>query len=301
MDLRSLVLLAFSLGVFVSPQQGGADTPGMLRQTHFETNGPCYGMTCFPGGTLPTAGQTCATRSWQPGEEWCQEEVAGGGWNGSKGVRLYIRQGADQFDFGWYFGSGRSWQVGDMAVWRFRIRYDDNFRWDGSGSQQNKITNQGQSGNRFVIHNEKGSWTSQYCTPLDPQSGGTYGPDTGSIAVKAGIANPCAGPVPITHGQWYHVQIGIQSSSSGTGSLRIWVNNNNLSQPNAATTGLTFGVTNWDSSWNFGGFWTDQHDTRSQGWIVDDLETATDLDPNWYPGGSVDTTRPARPQSVTVR
>ncbi len=291
----------------------------ILVNESFESGGPCYGLSCFTGGRVLNPPGGCASHSWQSGQQWCQQELPTGGWNGTRGVRLVMRQGASQFDMGWYFSDGKtpSWQNGDMVVWRFRIRYDNNFRWDGSGSQQQKMSNMapgstGPAPHRIVIQNERGGYTAASCTPLGAGSGSSsrctdtgaactssaqcgsgyqcippdYDTAHGGFKVAAGIATPCAGPVKMTYGTWYHVQVAIRSSSSGSGFMKIWVNNNNLLNPNAQITGITFYTTLWGGGASFGNFWTDPNNNRSQGWVVDDLVLATTLDPAWYPSGA---------------
>ena len=110
----------------------------MLFQTDFENNPPTYG---FPG--------------MYDGTQFREEHTTG--WSG-QGSRLTVLRGERQFDFGWYGSTGREWSAGDVMYVRFRVRFDDNWRWDGSGSQQNKMFDLGVGGSgesRVILHQEK--------------------------------------------------------------------------------------------------------------------------------------------------
>ncbi len=234
-----------------------------------------------------------------------------GGFNGTGGAHLVMHQGRDQFRSGWYWDGakpGGGWTWNDTVYIRFRIRFDDNYRWDGTGSQQNKMIDfGGDSGSRVIFHNERPRPTTPcglnyvdytqsgnpvYNTPADyglPANAFDTG-EWGGFSLKNGIDFPCTKPVIVTHGQWYHVQFAVKVSSAAgvnDGFFKVWLNNNNATAPSSQTLNIVRELMDWNSSWDFGGYWTNNNGLRDQGWVVDDFQVATTFDPNWYPGGTV--------------
>ncbi|MEW8628960.1 MAG: polysaccharide lyase [Candidatus Thiodiazotropha sp.] len=235
-------------------------------------------------------------------------DLTSGGYN-SNGAHIVINRNALQFPFGFYHPGSKpgGWTWNDVAYVRFRIKFDDNFRWDGDGSQQNKMVDIGGGANaRVILHNEKDrpsepcalnytEYTSSgpityntaqdYGLPSNAFSSGDYG----SLALKNGINPPCTPPVVVTHGVWYHVQFAVKiSSSSGRsdGFFKLWVNNNDINNPSTEVLNIIRELGEWNSSWDVGHYWTHDNPNRSQGWVIDDYQTATTFDPNWAPSGA---------------
>jgi polysaccharide lyase-like protein len=225
------------------------------------------------------------------GSQWYEESVAG--WSGS-GSHLVVREGARQFNLGWFGNSGREWQAGDIVYVRFRIRFDDDWRWDGEGSMQNKLMEMGLGGNgasRFILHNEKPHSTTP-CGLPDSVNDGTIG----GFSLKKGITEECTPPVMVTFGEWYHMQIAVRASSAGgnNGFFKVWVNNNDESNPSAQRLNTSVTADLWDG-FAFGGFFTDAAYYRDQGWVFDDFEIATNFDPDWASGQSAPPPQPPPP------
>lgn len=248
----------------------------ILFQSNFETGAPTYG---FVGK--------------YEGNDFREEQTAG--WTGM-GSRLTVLRGRDQFNLGWYGPTGRNWSAGETIFVRFRIRFDNNWRWDGTGSQQNKIFDLGVGGNgesRVILHEEKPHST----TPcgLPPGFGGG---NWGALSLKKGITEQCTAPVPITHSRWHHVQLALRASAPGqsNGFFKLWVDNNNFGQPSSQRTNTTATATHWDG-YGFGGFWTDRNNNRDQGFVVDDFQIATDFDANWAQGSESPGGGPPPPQN----
>ena len=147
----------------------------------------------------------------------------------------------------------------------------------------------GAGAGRVILHQEKPHSTTP-CGLAD-----SYYPNHGGFSVKIGITNICTPAVPITYGQWYHVQFAVQTGSNA--SFRLWVNNNNLSSPSSVKTGFSMTTEQWNDSWDFGGFITDSP-SRDQGFVVDDFQVGLSFDPNWNQGGSTVTPPPPPPPAV---
>jgi hypothetical protein len=215
---------------------------------------------------------------------WSLSHLTTGGWSGSGAPHLVHASGASQYNMGWYFSgnraSGHTWVTGDTVYLRFRIRYDDDWRWDGAGSMQNKMIDFGMGGvsSRVILHQERPHPT----TPcgLDPT---LYDSRWGSLSLKVGITYTCTPPVAITYGRWHHVQLAVKSGSSATASFKLWVDNNNAASPSSQRSGFTLTAEEWNNSWTFGGFMSDPP-IRTSGFVVDDFEVALTFDPQWNPG-----------------
>jgi hypothetical protein len=231
------------------------------------------------------------------------------GYNTSGGAHIVIHQNSSQFPFGFYHPGSKpgGWTWNDVAYVRFRIKFGNNFRWDGAGSQQNKMIDIGGGTNaRVILHNERNrssepcalNYTEQtssgaiihntpedYGLPSDVFNSGDYG----SFALKNGINPSCTPPVVITHAIWYHVQFAVKISSSPDqpdGYFKLWVNNNDVDNPSTQVLNIIRELGEWNSSWDVGHYWTQENPNRVQGWIIDDYQTATTFDPNWAPAGA---------------
>lgn len=233
------------------------------------------------------------------------------GYNGSGGSRLTMMQNREQFPMGWFFNGakpGVGWTWSDVVYLRFRIRFDDEFRWDGTGSQQNKLLDFGGNGSRVILHNERDRPTTpcglkniDYSQPSQPVSNteADYGlpagafdnGNWGSLALKRGITEPCTPPVIVTHGVWYHVQIAVKVSSAANqpnGYFKLWLNNNDAQNPSTQILNIVQELLDWNTSWTFGGYWTNSNQYRDQGWVVDDFQMGDQFDQNWAPESNVD-------------
>lgn len=239
----------------------------VLFSTDYEGSGPRYG---FEGVYPSSDGQ------------YRIERAPGAGWNGTTGARIIERAGAQQYNLGWYQAPMHSWSAGDVLYARFRIKFDSNWRWDGDGSMQNKMLDIGVGGNgesRMILHQEREHTT----TPCGLTSVSSA---WGAFSMKKGITSTCTPPVPITINHWYHVQLAIRAKrSSNDGYFKLWVNNNDISNPSSQRNNVDIAATYWNDSWSFGGFITDAP-IRDQGWVVDDFELADSFDPNWAPAGA---------------
>jgi len=234
--------------------------------------------------------------------EFSLEKLASGGFNGAAG-HLRTFAGAEQYGLGWSTSPlGRSFANGDAVYIRFRIRYDDDHRWTGNGSLQNKFLMMGNAdsspNSRFIIHSEKPHQTSgctlgfngdgngtrwlprdfgmNYNSWDDPAIAGLWG----SLAIKVNISWSCAAPVPVTRGVWYHVQVYAKSGLNNTGEFKMWVNNNNFASPNSRATGFTLGSDSWANGFTIGGYQTDTPSTTG-GFRLDDVEIGTAFDGAW--------------------
>jgi len=230
-------------------------------------------------------------RAYANGGQYSESRVAAGGWNGTGGTHLEHVANQRQYNLGWYF-SGRNirtsnglpeWRVGDIVYVRLRLRYDDDWRWDGEGGMSNKMIDFGMGGDgsgRIIMRQTKPSTTT--CAP----NPATYGPSNGGITVGIGITYTCTPAAIITYGRWHHVQFAVQTSASNTGYIKVWVDNNDFNNPTSEIRGLTISnVAGWNDSWTVGGFMTDAP-VRTSGFVMDDFEVATAFDPNWASGVS---------------
>ncbi len=291
-----------------------------LFSESFNSGDPCYGMSCVSNAStdrqIPVGGEDCGFFTWSSGKKYCFEHFADKGWLSSGAPHMVMRKATESFNIGWTFPESKSsnWIIGDTVVFRFRIRYDAAFRWDGADSQQHRIIDFGAGvfadPHQITIMNEKGANSAANCTPLSSSASGMsctdssgtacsadtdcltgyhclpndYDSNHGGFSVKAGLISPCVGPVKMTYDTWYHVQVEIKSSNSSDGFIKLWVNNNDMSAPDAELTGINYNVGKWqDGTGKLGQFWNDQNASRDQGFIMDDFELDTALDDSWFP------------------
>jgi len=249
------------------------------------------------------------------GSNYTESWSANSGYNGSGGSRLVMMQNREQFTMGWFFDGtkpGAAWTWNDIAYVRFRIRFDDDYRWDGTGSQQNKLLDFGGDDSRVILHNERDRPTTpcglkniDYSQPGQPVSNteADYGlpagafdnGNWGSLALKRGINEPCTPPVIVSHGVWYHVQLAVKISSAANrsdGYFKLWLNNNDIQNPSTQILNIVQGLLDWNNSWTFGGYWTNANQFRNQGWIVDDFQMGDQFDSNWAPDSSLGNQQP---------
>lgn len=264
----------------------------ILFSSNFNSNTPLYGFqTIIPENN-----------------NYVESFVANGGFDGSGASHMLMLRDRYGFRTGWEWNGTKpgGWNWNDTVYVRFRIRFDDNFRWDGSGSQQNKMIDFGGINSRVILHNERprpvtpcGLNYVDYSQPGNPvyntpedfglPAGAFDNGDWGSFSVKQGISEPCTPPVIVTHGRWYHVQFAVRVSSAAgrpDGHFKIWLNNNNFSAPSSQVFNVLQELHEWNTSWDMGGYWSEENPYRNQGWVIDDFQVATTFDPAWYPGAT---------------
>lgn len=267
----------------------------------------------FRSGSAPNY-DTGATAQFNGGAT--NQMVTGGGPDGGNCVRVTFPQGASQIDGKWFGSIGTpsgGYTQGGILTIRFRSRHPTGFRWDGSGSQQNKqfILRYTPSGNsRFMLHNERPDGNS-WSLP-DEYASATNNGHFGYWSMKHNIGTPATNAVPLTYQGgptitpnpsvtwvapdalgWYHVQMQIKTpSTSGgnNGTFKIWVNNNNFASPNSQATGCSVDIP--FGEFEFGGFWTDPNGNRACSFDYQDFQaewaTAAQgeqlrFNPAWFP------------------
>ncbi len=263
--------------MFVSTIQTGAQT--------------VYFSESFDSGSSPYSfthefdGKSTSFDSWSARSFWAEEHSSDGGWNNSGASHLKVRANESQFDFGYYtdgnFNDKVNWKNGDTVFVRFRIRFGPDYRWDGAGSQQNKMFMFGFGDNsRTILHNERPHPTTPCGLDFQVHQDGTIG----GFALKRGITENCAGPVPVTFNVWYHVQLMIVSCAPGKNSAeyRLWITGNDYQNPDFFYTNFTLTTDFWGDAWKMGGFWTDAV-SRDSDWYLDDFMVADYYDSHWNP------------------
>jgi hypothetical protein len=215
---------------------------------------------------------------------------------------LVARRGFSQGSVGWVNSSNlKTWRQGDDFYVRFRIKFDPTMRWDGAGSQQNKMFIWGAGehngmNHRVMMHQEKDHPTSP-CADLPILYSSA---EFGTLAVKRNIQEYCTPPVPVTYDTWYHVQFYVNSGATADSldsEFKLWVNNNVFAAPTSQEIGgFNLAVVgHWDQGFQFGGFWTDANDNRDTSWVIDDFQIGLTFDPAW--GGPT----PEAPISLSAR
>jgi hypothetical protein len=150
-------LLALGL-VFVQPLSVAPDAQtSVYFRSDFNTPGSnnSYGFEGAP---------------WAENGNYARTHLATGGWNGSGAGHIRLLAGREQYNLGWSIAPlGRSFAIGDTVYIRFRIRYDDSYRWapDGGRGGKNKFILMGQTGtspnSRIIIYQSNPN-DSQGCT-----------------------------------------------------------------------------------------------------------------------------------------
>jgi hypothetical protein len=277
---------------------GGGTTTGTVWSFTTAASGTIYFSENFNSGSSPYSfddeydGRCTTYPTWSGSDMWAVQHLSTGGWNGSGGARLIARQGYEQHSIGWYGHVSKSdWEQGDYFYLRFRIKFDSTMRWDGTGSQQNKMfiwgngTYQGVN-MRVMLHQEADHETSPCCEMDEEYSNSNYG----LFSLKRNIHEYCTPYYPITYSTWYHVQCYVKSSSTASATdacLKIWVNNNSYNSPSGEINGgFNLAVegdseTIWWGGFQFGGYWTDLNNNRDCSWVVDDFQIGSAFDSNW--------------------
>jgi hypothetical protein len=275
--VRMLKHIYYIVPLIVSISQIGAQT--------------IYFYESFNSGSAPYSfmsefdGKSTSFDMWSDGSYWAEKHSTTGGWKNSGASHLKVKANESQFDFGWFtdgnFNGQAEWQNGDTVFIRFRIKFGPEYRWDGEGSQQNKMFLFGFGDNsRTILHNERPHPTSP--CGLDPSQflDGTVG----GFALKRGITENCAGSVPVTFDVWYHVQLMVASCAPGQTSAeyRLWITGNDYDNPDSEYSSFTLTTDFWGDAWKLGGFWTDSV-SRDSDWYLDDFTVADFFDDNWNP------------------
>jgi hypothetical protein len=243
------------------------------------------------------------------GDVWSVVNLPDGGWNGSQAAMIVAEQGQTQYNIGWYnFSHSQEnfpseWNQGDDFYVRFRVRFPEEMRWDGTGSQQNKLFvwgsgTYGGTNHRVMIMQEAHHTTSPCCNMEQNYRNSNYG----LFSVKRNISENCTPYVPVTYGQWYHIQVYVKSSTSADATnaeFKIWLNNNDFENPNSSVTNFNLAVNGiWDQGFTFGGFWTDVNSNRDYQIIFDDFQMADFFDSNWMVGSNE--SNPENPQNPRI-
>lgn len=225
-----------------------------------------------------------------PDSRFQRLRVPGGGPSGQDAYELRqisvpgMADSGGQFNWGWRANIEPSDPpTGSRRYYRWRMWFSPttNFRaldWDNgaAGNLTNKllIVGQGCGSNRCrVILNHNGERSDASVSFRLQIDGGADAVDTPSYQ----------------RGQWLHVQVELDASSSGStadGGYKMWVNNNDYSRPSAQRTGIVLNASNWRYVW-LGAFMNDG--LASDGihvWRQTDFQAATSFDNAWASGGS---------------
>jgi hypothetical protein len=243
------------------------ELPVLFREDFDANAPPTYGFTYF----FPENGS------------FTFDHLPTGSRDGSGAGHLRFLAGQTQYGVGWCTaGLRHAFAMGDGVYIRFRIRYDDDTRWDTIG---NKLIMMGTTGtepnSRIIIHDRPPS-DSSICTLgqvdysgtgqtfpwattahfglledswSDPAIAGLYG----GISPAVNISWDCGPPSLVSYGNhasapapgpgsappvdgWYHFQIYAESGGPGQGAFKSWANNNDFATPNAERIGLEFGL-----------------------------------------------------------
>jgi hypothetical protein len=233
----------------------------------FDANPPMYGF----GYVYPEAGN------------FVLSHLPTGSWDGSGAAHLRFLAGHTQYGVGWATTSlGHAFAMGDGVYIRFRIRYDDDQRWETNGNKLILMGNSGAPPNSRIIFHDRPPSDSSICTLGQVDYGGTGMPfpwgttahfglpnDSWSDAEIAGlygglspavnISWDCGPPSLVTHGNhanapapgpnsappvdgWYHFQFYAESGNPGQGAFKTWANNNQFAAPTAERSGLDEGL-----------------------------------------------------------
>jgi hypothetical protein len=250
------------------------------------------------------------------GSQWLLQHLPNGGnaGSGDGAAKITWYQGQEQFNSGWYGGSsGGSWPAfsqGDRIFFRIRLYYPTGeYAWNGTGSQENKMMLFGElcDGDQRLIFFSHQSHTTEPCC-----NAGVLPSNQGVFNANVNVGYDCAGPVIMTTGIWYDVQVEWQSSttcSNTNGYIKMWINNNDYNNPTASITGINMVVTGccagsdvtWNSGFSLGNYWTDANNNQNCSTVFDDLEMAGSFDNTWYTsGGTPSDTIPLAPTSFTA-
>jgi hypothetical protein len=267
--------------------------------------------------------------------------LAAGGWNNSGAAQVRMLAGHSQYAVGWVTPTlNQPVAMGGGVYIRFRIRFDDDFRWNNA---KNKFILMGQTGtspNSRVILYQSGPSDSMGCslgmmdyngtgrmyswaTPSYFGLSGTSWQEAslsgryGSISPYVNISWSCGPPALVTYGNnsiapapgpnsarpsngWYHFQVYAQSGAPGQGAFRMWVNNNTLSAPTSQQIGLQEGL--GVTNWPNAaiGGYVDDPPAADVGYRIDDFEIGPTFDPNWSGGGTGSVAVPNPPTNLNA-
>jgi hypothetical protein len=253
--------VAGALGAITYAQQA------VLVRENFNSSPPLYGFQ----------------QKYPENGNWRSEHLPNGGWDGSGAARVVQLAGRPQYTLGWTTRPfNHSFAMGDGVYIRFRIRFDDTYRWSGThlkfmlmgqsaGSPNSRINlylnspNDSQGCSLGMVDYTGTNRTFPWATPghfglphndwSDSAIRGRYG----SIAPYVNISWSCGHPALMSHGNnasapppgpnssrpengWYHFQVYARSGAPGQAEFRTWVNNNNFNAPTAQRANLQEGL-----------------------------------------------------------
>ncbi len=271
-----------------------------------DSNGLQYGFSAISPATPFVSDENFYTSTHLPN----------GAHDGTAAHHFLIYRGQDSVDgdeprwegrVGWGLDKGmqsEDWENGDVARIRFRVRFDDNFRWDSPNGQQNKFLVIPSGDYRFLLLNEgntgQHAW-GPYLEGYNPHTDtvydeafyslpeGTFSQDWGTFTMSQGINWPYTDPIPVTYGVWYHVQMFIRTGESG--SYEIFVNTNDPDETRRTHHALRDNLNiplptpnDWNLNWQLGSY-VDSGTIRDQGWRLTDvaIDKVDEFDADWYP------------------
>jgi hypothetical protein len=206
---RAFFALGLAAVVLVGLDQPQAQSTVWFRES-FNANPPSYGF----GYTFPQE------------SNWRFSHLSTGGWDGGGAAHITMLQGRGQYNLGWWTPSNsRNFVMGDAVYIRFRIRYDDSYRFVGGAD--NKFILMGHTGvspqSRLIVFQNTPS-ESEGCTlgmrdwsrsgnPIYPWATPAFfglpnatwedssiARQYGSIAPKVNIGTNCSPPALVTYG-----------------------------------------------------------------------------------------------------
>jgi hypothetical protein len=237
-----------------------------------------------------------------------------GGWNGSPGARIIFMAGQTQCSQGFYGMRSETWGQQETLYVRFRIRYDDSFRW--TNATGNKLLLVGGGFGSTMLRRVNVEVNTPYSSaPASPCINGVNDGTgvsqadlasgrVGSLSIKQNVSNTCTQGFPIYAGRWYHVQMAFRAGLSENSEFRLWMDNNSYAAPTRIKTGTAGSGFSMESTYWYSyelGYYLGNAQSVSAGYVIDDVQFARSFDPAWYPGGSSGTpTAPNPPTAVRI-
>jgi hypothetical protein len=278
-------------------------TAGLLLLSALPASAQIIFQMDYSAGAFPAGG-------WddpQPEEGlWVRRRIDGAGPSGQPVIELRqvpcmsCRDHGGQFNWGWRGNiEANDPAYGSRRYYRFRVRWstDSNFRSAhldtgelGNHTNKQLIVGQGCSTGscRFIL-NTAGDIGSRRVNFFMAKDGGEDQVETDYV-------------YPV--GQWLHVQVELQASSSrgaANGGYKLWINNNDYSRPTIQRTNIVLDAANWRYVW-FGAF--NNAGLQSNGvntWQQTDFQVATTFASNWASGQSGSSPPPSTPAPAPPR
>ena len=255
----------------------------------------------YSAGSYPSGGWQ---NTWPESSEWRRVQVPGVGPNGQNTIemiQLYDPSGGSfggQHYWGWWgFVEGSDPSRGARRYYRWRMYFtpDSNMRsrsWaDGSPTG---------AANKLLIVGDTCGTSCRFILTYEADVSNNR---IGYFRIQLDGGANLADTQPYSLGTWLNIQVELTSSttsSSGNGSYKIWINNNNYNSPSAQRSGFQLNPTNWRMV-GFGYF--SNHGLASNGvhkWRHTDFQVATSFDANWSSGGTTTTPTPQSPSNVRI-